>query len=88
MRQVVVRLSPTVSASAVAEPAAPVAAATARSRAAARSTDCTRVDPAWRSDTGAISVSISSASLTLRIRCLYVAKITSHVRIVPMGVTK
>ena len=48
MRQVVVRFRPTASASAVAEPAAPVAAATARSRAAARSTDCTRVAPGRR----------------------------------------
>ena len=42
MRQVVVRFRPAASASAVAEPAGPVAAATARSSAAARSTDCTR----------------------------------------------
>ena len=42
MRHVVVRLSPTASARAVAVPSGPVAAATARSSAAARSTDCTR----------------------------------------------
>ena len=64
MRHVVVRLSPTASASAVAEPAGPVAAATARRRAAARSTDCTRVDPGWRSEVCDIPVSVPAGSLT------------------------
>ena len=41
----VVRLSPTDSANAVAVPSSPVASATARNRAAARSTDCTLVAP-------------------------------------------
>jgi hypothetical protein len=72
MRQVVVRLSPTVAASEVAEPPAPVAAATARSSAAARSTDWTRVAPD-RFDEGDSRVTVSPDSLTGTTHHLYVA---------------